>query len=396
MPDSETIRAKPPRSGEKVQLGGTLLLHPGCRSAAGRTAFEGFCKTTREISRSSPAGRGPQQFERALGNFRGSGGAGNVVVEKTLDLSGKSEFGERKAALVDELAYAMRSQIQTGGPAAPFLEEVLIALRADELRLPVLPDSVSRVMRSINKADVDIGEVALLVALDPVLAVKIVGVANSAYCRGVEPVVSIRSALMRMGLQQARNVVVAVALRSSLFRAYGFESEAQAVWLHSLFSAFVTQALLREVPPRQDTGFLLGLIHDVGKIVVLSFAAERHSGESRHSGPSPAVVGEVEDLVHARLGALAVDSWGFSGEFTEVIANHHEPDLIKDHRIVLARALATADILAHHIQDDWLAEEGVMDRESIDLLEEVGVDEERGMELLREVHADFEALVKLV
>ncbi len=319
-----------------------------------------------------------------------------MVVEKTLDLSGKSEFGERKAALVDELAYAMQSQIQTGGPAAPFLEEVLIALRADELRLPVLPDSVSRVMRSINKAEVDIGEVALLVALDPVLAVKIVGVANSAYCGGVEPVVSIRSALMRMGLQQARNVVVAVALRSSLFRAPGFESEAQAVWLHSLFSAFVTQALLSEVPPWQDTGFLLGLIHDVGRIVVLNFAAECHSGESRHSRLSPAVVEEVADLVHARLGALAVDSWGFSGEFTEVIANHHEPDSVKNHRIVLARALATGDILARRIKDDWLEEERVIGGELSRLLEAVGVDEERAMELLREVHEDFEALVKLV
>jgi HD-like signal output (HDOD) protein len=181
-----------------------------------------------------------------------------------------------------------------------------------------------------------------------------------------------------------------------LFKVPGFESEAQAVWLHSLFTAFATQALLADSPPWQDTGFLLGLTHDIGRISILSFAAECRSRKSEDWGPCPAVVEEVSDLVHARLGAIAVDSWKFGDEFTEVISNHHDPSAIKDHRIVLAQALATRDLLAHRVEDDWSGDEGVMTPELIEMLDDVGVDEEQRMVLVEEVHSDFEAFARSI
>ncbi len=330
------------------------------------------------------------------GELRGPASNRDTMIEKTLRRSGEMEFAEPAAWLLDGLAYAMRDEARAGGPTAPFLEEIVSALRADELHLPILSDSVSKVMQLINQPEVDVGELALLVELDPTLAVKTVGVANSAYYRGVEPAVSVRGALMRMGLHHARNVVATVALRSSLFRVSGYEKRAQIVWFHSLLTAFATQVLLREAPPWQDAGFLLGLTHDVGRIAILGFAAELHSRRPKRSGLHPTVIEEVSDLFHARLGALAVDSWGFSREFAEVIASHHHPETIKDHRIVLAHALAAGDALASRIESGWSAEGGEMGEELLERLSCVGVDESDGMELAREVYSDFEAFAKLV
>jgi len=318
------------------------------------------------------------------------------VVAKSIDRTKSIEYSDPKASQIDKLVYEIRRLIHAEGPSAPFLEEVVYALRADELRLPILPDSVSRVMRLVDKPEVNMGELAQVIELDPVLAVKTVGVANSAYYRGAEPAVSVHQALMRMGLGHARNVVVAVALRSSLFRVAGYESEAQEVWLHSLYSALATQAVLSEIPPWQDSGFLLGLSHDIGRIAMLNFAAEARGRDRKHRGPDRAVVQEVSDLIHAGLGALAVDSWGFSEEFSRVIADHHKSNTIEDHRIVLARALAVGDAIAHHVRDGGPVEDVSMDKGLMELLESVGQDQSRGLNLIFEVQKGFDAFAKLV
>ncbi|MFT5442660.1 MAG: HD-like signal output (HDOD) protein [Myxococcota bacterium] len=318
------------------------------------------------------------------------------MIEKMLHQSEKMEFGAPKAALVDRLAYDIRSEIKAGGSAAPLLEDLLNAVRCGDFRLPILPESVTRVMHLINRSDADIGAIALAVELDPTLAVKVVGVANSVYYGGVQPADSVRNALMRMGLAQARNVVVAVALRSSLFRVSGYASEMQSIWLHSLFCALTCDAILEEVPPFQDAGFLLGLSHDVGRIAVLSFVSEMRLSAAPGLGPSTDIIDRVSSRVHERLGAIAVESWGFSAEFTEAIGHHHDPDKVSGHGIVLARALAAGDILADRIggTSDGAAE--LLCEKEREALECVGVEGDAGIELVGCVRDRFEALSKMV
>lgn len=108
------------------------------------------------------------------------------------------------------------------------------------------------------------------------------------------------------------------------------------------------------------------------------------------------MVAEVAGHVHARLGALAVDSWNFSDEFSQVIARHHNPDSIKDHRIALARALAAGDAIAHHIEDGGSAEEDQVDDVLTELLDSVGIDEERAPSLVVEVQDGFMAFAKIL
>ncbi|MCP4040285.1 MAG: HDOD domain-containing protein [bacterium] len=319
------------------------------------------------------------------------------MIERSIELEGNVEFRNPRAALVDGLSYVSRIAIERGGAPARLLERFVSDLRAGELQLPVLPDSVSRVMPLIAEPEVDLGELARLVELDPVLAIKTVGVANSAYYRGVERAQSVRDALMRMGLRQARNVVLAVALRSSLFKVRGYEAQAQAVWFHSLFTAFAAQELLAEVAPWQDSGFLLGLSHDVGRIAVLSFAArERQRAPDDAPYLRAEIVREVSDLLHEQLGGLAVDAWDFADAATRAIAHHHDPEVLTGEPLVLARALAAADLLAHRIEDGWSEEEGVVTPELAQRLEAIAVDPRDCMALVGEIHAGFEAFAKQV
>ncbi len=322
--------------------------------------------------------------------------AGTQAGEQTIELESPLEFRAPVASHVDGLVYAARIGIERGGAPARLLEAFARDLRANELQLPVLPDSVSRVMPLIGQEEVDLGELAMLVELDPVLAVKVVGVANSAFYRGVERAESVRDALMRMGLRQARNVVLAVALQSSVFKVPGYEVQAQDVWFHSLFTAFACEALLAKISPWQNAGFLLGLSHDVGRIAMLHFAARERRREPEAPHVRPEIVREVSELLHERLGAYALRSWDFADDLVQVVAHHHRWETITDERKPLARALAAGDTFAHWLEGGGAAGDGVMTPELVELLEALDVDEAQGQQLVRDVHGQFEALSNLI
>ena len=325
-------------------------------------------------------------------NGRASAGARLL---KSIDYAVEKEFGKVKLAMADKLAYEMRAHAEASDRAQPLLTQLISALRTDELKLPVLPDSVSQVMRLISMPDVDIADLAAIVEMDPGLAIKTIGVANSAYYQGASPAASVHEALMRMGLRNARNIVAAVALRSSLFKVEGYELDAQAIWIHSLLTGLSTEALLKETPPWANMGFLLGLAHDIGRISILAFVAEIKERDSRGAGACPATIDEVSGFVHAQVGSFAIASWDFDEDFVEAIHHHHEPDAITDHRRVLAHALHTGDVLAHWVEDFALKGETDVDPHILALLEAFGVEASAANELIAQVQVRFEELSNL-
>ena len=79
---------------------------------------------------------------------------------------------------------------------------------------------------------------------------------------------------MRMGVREARTIVVVVALRSTVLRSPGLGDQARQLWKHSLLAASATQEITAELPPWETSGFLAGLLHDLGNLVVLAFVSE--------------------------------------------------------------------------------------------------------------------------
>lgn len=202
---------------------------------------------------------------------------GNVDIEKvdaSLELKGGVELGELSVSTLDGVVYSMNQRIAEGGADAPILEAMIPAVQAGELRFPVIPKTVMRVQELMRNADVSVNDLAFTVSLDPALATKVVGVANSAFYCGADSIRSVRDAIMRLGTREATNVAIAVAMRSSLFKVPGFESDARSIWHHSLLVARLNETILGDRPPFHDMAFLMGLVLELGRIVVLAFEAQ--------------------------------------------------------------------------------------------------------------------------
>jgi hypothetical protein len=70
-------------------------------------------------------------------------------------------------------------------------------LRPDDLSIPMLPDQAQRVLQTVGDPDVTIAKLAGVVTKDPVLATRVLGMANSALYGAMSPLRSVSDAVVR-------------------------------------------------------------------------------------------------------------------------------------------------------------------------------------------------------
>jgi HD-like signal output (HDOD) protein len=310
--------------------------------------------------------------------------------------SGETRLADTSHPLLVETLEKLRQRAAAEPGESSLLLWMEPALARGELRLPLVRGSVMRVMELMHDEDVDLGALSLAVEADPSLATKVVGIANSSYFRGTEATLAVRPALLRMGLDEARNVVAAVVVRSSVFSLPGLAEQAEELWRHSALTGLACQALLEDHAPLDESGFLLGLVHDVGRLVVLARVAELRQAR-RGVKISDEALESAMDALHAELGALVALAWGFPPLFVEAVRNHHGPEGSDGLDNLLAFGLYAADTVANLYQRDWRpgnCEEN--DAIVRDLLEPLGIDLPRCEKLLSELEGGFTALASLV
>src|SRR5215510_10859356 len=82
--------------------------------------------------------------------------------------------------------------------------------------LPSLPSIAVQVLELAQKADVDMSEIARLISRDPALSTKILRTVNSSFYGRSQAVSTISHALVILGLQSVKTLVLGISLVSSL------------------------------------------------------------------------------------------------------------------------------------------------------------------------------------
>jgi putative nucleotidyltransferase with HDIG domain len=129
------------------------------------------------------------------------------------------------------------------------------------------------------------------------------------------------------------------------------QTRVRAVWVHSAVAAVFAREIARRLRKNVEGAFLCGLLHDVGRPVVLAATIAALEHRSKEPLP-PALLETAMDEFHGPVGERMLESWKLADWTTAVVAHHHEPARAAPHDEE-ARITRLADLLSH-----WALDQG--------------------------------------
>lgn len=260
----------------------------------------------------------------------------------------------------------------------------------DDLIFPTTTEMALKVQRLLDDPNCSTEQLAKLVQADPLLATRVVAVANSViYNRPGRVVADVRSAVSRIGLNTLRVLAAAVVVRQMESLAHTPEHRKMAVrlWEHTAHVAALSQVIARRVTHvNPDTAFFAGIIHEVGGFYLISRASE-HPGllEGEHGS-----LLAWDDGGAAEVGRAVLQRLRAPESVVEAIEGMWQGYLAMPPRS-LADTLLLADQLAP--VESPLSQLAGNGREGTEASIDVALDEETLGGILRESAADVESLI---
>lgn len=219
-------------------------------------------------------------------------------------------------------------------------------LLSDDLEMPRMSSLASRILDIASDPNVDVDRIVELVQADAFLAGKILSLINSAYFATRQEITSLRHAIVLLGLKSVGDLIFSVSVKMTVFKCPEYENLMTRIWEHSVGSAVATEVIAQMRGDGNEPGFMAGLMHDIGKPIVLTgiVEAEQQRMQGKHVGQQAAEV--LLDRMHAQVGSLLARKWKFSEEIQAAIKDHHEFDA---DRTELSQFVYCGNRLAHHV-----------------------------------------------
>jgi putative nucleotidyltransferase with HDIG domain len=207
-----------------------------------------------------------------------------------------------------------------------------------------LPANASEIMILALDPDVSVTQLARVTSRDQVLAARMLRLANSAYCAPLQEITTISEAVVRLGTASVRNVVLATCMASRLQSGSTYGTQGRGLAAHGIGTAFLAQLVARVAVVNQEEAFLYGLVHDIGKLLVLQLSKDYVRGGGK--APSEAEVVAMIDAKHAEFGGRVLREWRLPPVIEEPVVYHHRPDAAPSHAVE-ASVCYVANRLSH-------------------------------------------------
>lgn len=192
-------------------------------------------------------------------------------------------------------------------------------------------DTLHKLQRMIGDPQAAMAELSRMITGDPMLTAKILRVANSPYYGMEQKLNSISHAIMIIGLANLKGIIYSEGILNVLNeKSFHRDPTMQALWQHANYTAICASYLgylFRDL--NQGTLFTLGILHDIGKFLMMKLPPLPQNDLTTARTYSPAwTMKEEEDIYginHALVGRLALQHWGLSDLMVETVSLHHVP-----------------------------------------------------------------------
>ena len=218
--------------------------------------------------------------------------------------------------------------------------------------LPSLPGVALRILELTQSAEFDLTDVARVLSKDPALSSKILRTVNSSFYGNGHTVGTISQALVLLGSQAVRTLVIGFSLGDGVVAAKTTAFDRNAYWRRAIYAATAARMIgERIVPQQQETCFLAALLMDIGMLALDQvLGAEYGAVTARVSshGDMPSVESQCLGLTHAEVAGVLARQWKFPMTLQVPMEHHHQPQEVKES---LPRKLADIVALAGRCAD---------------------------------------------
>jgi len=235
------------------------------------------------------------------------------------------------ATAVEEETFEKREKREASFVVSKLTGIILKRLESDNLLVPAMPVIAVQCMRLLEDPNQTFKKVGEVVGKDPVLASRVLRLANSAAFPSKSPAKTLEQAIPRMGTEGLKMALV----HYSMYQAFSsrdarIQSAFRGIWEHSLAVALIA----KEVVGRLDDGgkgaavdagvaYLAGLLHDVGKPVVAALLLEAEKLHSVNKSNIPwinhNVWKQVVDRSHRNIGVALSRRWQLPAEISSAV-----------------------------------------------------------------------------
>jgi HD-like signal output (HDOD) protein len=218
-----------------------------------------------------------------------------------------------------------------------------------EVQLVSFPEIYFRISEALQSPKSSITHVANLISKDTALSAALLKLANSAMYGVPAKVESIPRAAALIGGNALSTLALGVSVITSFGAVPAKWVNMQSFWKHSIAVAVLGQVLsVRKTPRAIERIFVGGMLHDIGRLVLLRHAplAMTKVLAAAEAEKAPLVEMELRMLGfdHAELGGRLLEKWGFPRILSDLVRYHHLPEKKEDSFSL--GVLAVADVLA--------------------------------------------------
>jgi HD-like signal output (HDOD) protein len=199
-------------------------------------------------------------------------------------------------------------------------------LFTDAKKLPILPALLLELMDSFSNEKTQVNDIAKKVSKDQSISAKVIRMANSVTYRRGKEVESIEQAVIRLGLNQVKSIVIAATLSNTFPDMPGFDKN--KFWTDTFTTASIAKALAKHTKVNSETAFTCAMMHNIGDLLLQILKPEEcalvalavESGEPRLSAQR-----EVFGVDYTEVGVALAKHWNFSTIFCDAIEQQLDP-----------------------------------------------------------------------
>lgn len=217
-------------------------------------------------------------------------------------------------------------------------EQLAAVLEREMADLPPLPAVATRLLDALGNTESVMADLTRLISMDQSIAAKVLRLVNSSYYGFPRQVTTVGHAVVILGFNTVRNMVLAIASFDKFYLGRSPVIDPDRFWEHSIGVAVCAQILAQKkrLPVKvTEEAFLAGLLHDIGKLFLCQHFPEQYRAALSEAWRQKARISLMEQrccgAAHTVVGRRIAERWNLPPSLVSTIGRHHDPAQATDY-----------------------------------------------------------------